>query len=354
MGAGSEWLREKKKGNSGDFLGVTIVGGHFTEGRKMKKSGLLFILFMLFVLLPCDVEAKSVKYEKEFKERLLADDVKKQGIDKNGDGKLTQKEMDAVTEFTVGTDGGHHDSDHVILYLADLKYFKNLKTIKLYERVYSLKPLYQMKKIQELEVCGRVTVKKSIDFRKFPGLRKLKVYDNNIGNRMNLKKNNKLEELICPGCHLTKLNLRNNKRLRKVDCSKNKLTSIEISSLNRLQSLNCRDNQLKHLQFSSKAEIREVDCSSNRIESFSGLNVRKLERFDCYKNNLRELDFSNASELKEVRGGENVLNKVNFSGAKALKSVELESNNGVSCQLILPYGFAGNKFGDEFVVEYAK
>lgn len=93
------------------------------------------------------VKAKETDYKKEFP-AYLQKAVSEQKIDLNGDGKLSLKEVNAVTSLTLNEDVNQSD----FYSLDSITVFKNLKKLHLNCRVKSLTPLYSLKKLSVLKL----------------------------------------------------------------------------------------------------------------------------------------------------------------------------------------------------------
>nr|MBP3599144.1 hypothetical protein [Eubacterium sp.] len=293
-------------------------------------AGMGVVTALLLGSMDASAKAKTINYKKQFQERILIECVKEQGIDKNKDGKLSQKEIDAVTSFEVNSEEAIEHSSNIIVALDDLKIFRNLKTLKIHIRVSSLKPLYSLKKIRNLYIGDKVTYRKSLKFHKFPQLRELTVYRNRLDGILDLSKNKKLEKLTCIGCKLTSLNLKKNVRLKE---------------------LNCSQNELEKLNISENVQLLKMDCSQNKIKKLNLSNNLKLKTLDCSMNNITELRFNKKGRIKEIICNFNEIKELDLSSATSLKSVSFLRDNNALYKLILPSRFIAYKVDDLCKVE---
>lgn len=340
------------------------------------KRNVLYVISAVFLIAAgmmfcADVtSAKQIDYKKEFSDSVIIEDIKNLNIDRNKDGKLSDREIAAVTDFTVGSKGIYEPSSNVIVSLKDLKIFKNLRSIKIQVRVDRLDPLYGMKKLRTLRIGEKITYKKSINPSRFPDLRELSISQNSIpeldmtGNaklkvlkcsgckvqKLNVAKNKKLEELDCGNNNLEKLNVAENKMLKKLHCEKNNLKKLDLSRNSKLSVVACWGNKLTVLSFNEKAEIKDLNCSFNHIASLQGLNMRALADFQFESNNLSELDLRSATKLKTVHAEGNVLKMINLAGLSGLKRFTMNDNNGVKCTVILPQGFTNYSIRGEYEI----
>lgn len=160
--------------------------------------------------------------------------------DKDGDGTLSQAELDGVTE----------------LYVA----YANIKDLTGIEL--------------------------------FPYLEKLDCKNNNL-TRLDVSKNTKLTKLYCEFNQLTSLDLSKNTALTELNCQVNQLTSLDLSKNTALTKLGCHDNQLTSLDLSKNTELDTLDCSGNKLS----LELSDSGRFDLSA--LKGFDVSKASGWSE-------------------------------------------------------
>ena len=154
--------------------------------------------------------------------------------DKDGDGTLSQAELNGVTELII---------DHA--------YIKDLTGIEL-----------------------------------FPNLDKLDCKYNNL-TRLDVSKNTKLTKLYCESNQLTGLDLSKNTALTVLYCESNHLTSLDLSKNTELTELNCQDNQLTSLDLSKNTALTILGCSGNKRQITVGetgqFNLSALKGFDVSK-----------------------------------------------------------------------
>lgn len=160
--------------------------------------------------------------------------------DKDGDGTLSQAELDGVTE----------------LYVA----YANIKDLTGIEL--------------------------------FPNLDKLDCKNNNL-TRLDVSKNTKLTKLYCEFNQLTGLDLSKNTALTELNCQVNQLTSLDLSQNTALTKLGCHDNQLTSLDLSKNTALDTLDCSGNKRQ----ITVDEAGQFDLSA--LKGFDVSKASGWSE-------------------------------------------------------
>ena len=164
--------------------------------------------------------------------------------DKDGDGTLSQAELDGVTELYV---------DHANI--------KDLTGIEL-----------------------------------FPNLDKLDCKYNNL-TRLDVSKNTKLTKLYCESNQLTGLDLSKNTALTELDCALNQLTGLDLSKNTALTVLYCESNHLTSLDLSKNTELTELNCQDNQLTSLDLSKNTALTKLYCALNQLTSLDLSKNTAL---------------------------------------------------------
>lgn len=175
--------------------------------------------------------------------------------DKDGDGTLSQAELDGVTE----------------LYVAYAN-IKDLTGIELFPY------------LEKLD-CKNNNLTR-LDVSKNTKLTKLYCEFNQLTS-LDLSKNTALTELNCQVNQLTSLDLSKNTALTKLDCNYNQLTSLDLSKNTALTKLGCHDNQLTSLDLSKNTALDTLDCSGNKRQITVGetgqFNLSALKGFDVSK-----------------------------------------------------------------------
>lgn len=164
--------------------------------------------------------------------------------DKDGDGTLSQAELDGVTE----------------LYVA----YANIKDLTGIEL--------------------------------FPNLDKLDCKNNNL-TRLDVSKNTKLTKLYCEFNQLTGLDLSKNTALTELNCQVNQLTSLDLSKNTALTKLDCALNPLTSLDVSNNTALTYLDCNYNQLTSLDLSQNTALTKLGCHDNQLTSLDLSKNTAL---------------------------------------------------------
>ena len=213
--------------------------------------------------------------------------------DKDGDGTLSQAELDGVTELYV---------DHAKI--------KDLTGIEL-----------------------------------FPNLKKLDCKYNNL-TRLDVSKNTNLTVLYCESNQLTSLDLSKNTALTKLDCALNQLTGLDLSKNTALTELNCQANQLTSLDLSKNTALTKLGCHDNQLTSLDLSKNTALDTLDC-SGNKRQITVGETGQfdLSALKG---------FDADRAVWPEGVTVENGIltvpynTTSLTYRYDVRGNGADDDY------
>lgn len=196
--------------------------------------------------------------------------------DKDGDGTLSQAELDGVTELYVAYAN--------IKDLTGIELFPYLE--KLDCKNNNLTRLDVSKNTKLTKLYCEFNQLTSLDLSKNTELTELNCQDNQLTS-LDLSKNTALTKLDCALNPLTSLDVSNNTALTYLDCNYNQLTSLDLSKNTALTKLGCHDNQLTSLDLSKNTALDTLDCSGNKRQITVGetgqFNLSALKGFDVSK-----------------------------------------------------------------------
>ena len=209
----------------------------------MKK----LLMLALVLCLACSAAfADAVIDEKTFPDKTFREEVVK-AFDQDGDGKLSDKEIEAVEEIECRD--------------------KDIKTLQGVEIFTGLKRLFangnQLTEIDpgifpELEVLhipgNQVT---TLDVSKNPKLQDLQFAENQL-TEIDLSNNPELAAFQCSGNQLTVLDVSNNPELTYIEAIANQLTELDLSKNPNLTDLYLQGNQIKELDISACPKLVEL------------------------------------------------------------------------------------------------
>lgn len=234
--------------------------------------------------------------------------------DKDGDGTLSQAELDGVTE----------------LYVAYAN-IKDLTGIELFPY------------LEKLD-CKNNNLTR-LDVSKNTKLTKLYCEFNQLTS-LDLSKNTALTELNCQVNQLTSLDLSKNTALTKLDCALNPLTSLDVSNNTALTYLDCNYNQLTSLDLSKNTALTKLGCHDNQLTSLDLSKNTALDTLDC-SGNKRSLELSNSGrfDLSALKG---------FDADRAVWPEGVTVENGIltvpynTTSLTYRYDVRGNGADDDY------
>ena len=179
-------------------------------------------------------------------------------IDKNGDGKISEKEASVVRLLTL--------SDFNIRCVDEISYFTALISLGCNNTQLTSLDVSRNTELKEL-VCRDNTQLTSLDVSKNTKLECL-YCDNTQLTSLDMSRNTELEELFCrDNTQLTSLDVSKNTKLTHLDCDNNQLTSLDVSKNTELGWLYCNNNQLTSLDLSKNTELNKLNCSGNNLKS---------------------------------------------------------------------------------------
>ena len=203
----------------------------------MKKIVLLFMSAMaLSLAISCNKENNSPIIE--FKDPLVLQALI-ESYDEDGDGQISLKEADKVTELSLSNKGIHS--------FDEISYFPNVKRIWI---------------------------------------------NNNQLTSIDVSNNMLLESLHCNNNQLTTLDVSNNLLLNYLDCKDNQLTTLDVSNNILLDRFFCQNNQLTTLDVRNNVALYWLHIANNQLTSIDLSNNLDLEFFYCMNNKLTVLDLS--------------------------------------------------------------
>ncbi|MEW7290840.1 T9SS type A sorting domain-containing protein [Aquimarina sp. 2304DJ70-9] len=103
----------------------------------------------------------------------------------------------------------------------------------------------------------------------FAALKSLNCSSNSIGNRLDLRTNTNLTEILCANNQIDSLFVSDNYIIQTLDISSNRFSEINIEVFSDLTSFKCDDNQFTDLDLSTNSKLAEIRCSANQLVTLS-------------------------------------------------------------------------------------
>ena len=257
-------------------------------------------------------------------------------IDRNHDGKLSQKEIEAVKELIV--------SKHNITSMKGIELFSELEKLDCSTNQLINLDISKNEKLIYLD-CARNRIEKlnieNNNMLIILDCRQNRISDINIRNNKELEGvicsdnyitnidtgfNSKLKYLYCYSNKISSLNIKNNKKLTHLGCGYNPLNNLDVSQNNALEFLSCQGNQLNNLDVTNNLELNDLCCRQNTLTNLDITRNLKLESLCCETNKLKVLDLSNNIKLKTLACEENQLKVLDLSNNIKLKTLTCEEN----------------------------
>ena len=237
-------------------------------------------------------------------------------FDTNGDMKLSQPEIKAVTEI--------HCPYKNISNMTGIQYFTALESLDCYDNQLTSLDLSANPLLTYLSCDSNKLT--TLDLSANPLLQYL-YCDSNKLTTLDLSANPLLTNLSCSKNSLSSLNLVNNSMLEVLSCSSNLLSKLNINNNNTsLQYLYCEFNRITSLDFSNNRSLIKLDCSNNILTSLELGSCISLQELDCYYNRLTELDISGDPSLNILNCYSNQLMELDVSGNPSLNILNCHSN----------------------------
>lgn len=240
--------------------------------KKPKKKTVFLAVFVVLVVISV-VAFFLVHYLngvwincRNFPDPVFRERIKE--YDKNKDGKLSKKEIEAVTQIDV--------SDANIKTLEGIECFVDLEYL----------------------TCKNNRLK-SLDLSKNEVIIYVDCSDNLI-HELLLPDTKSLKTLYCRNNYLDSLKVNIYPELESLDCAENRLRTLELSKNKRLDRLYCDDNNLSNLDISKNPQLEKLGCSNNKLGQLDLTHNQSLTYLSCSDNRLTSLNVSRNKELRSL------------------------------------------------------
>ena len=203
--------------------------------------------------------------------------------DSDGDGFLSQEELDAVTAMDLRKQG--------IEQLDGLEYFRNLESLN----------------CSENDLTALV-------LEDFPALTSLTCNENASLETLDLSGVPALEHLYCFHSALTELDLQDVPALTYLAWGGSPLQELDLSNNPQLQVLHVLGGDLADADLSHNPKLDMLLWNHTRIETLDLSNQTELTYLNCTDNQLTSLDLSANSKLETLYAGKNRLLAIRLPG----------------------------------------
>ena len=228
-------------------------------------------------------------------------------FDKNGDGKLNETEIAAVTKIDC--------SKKNISSLKGIEHFTALTELRCSNNRLTTLDVSKNVALERLDCdCNQLT---TLDVSNNTALTNLDC-DSNQLTALDVSKNTALDVLQCDCNHLTTLDVSRNTALTHLSCDWNQLTALDVSKNMALEWLFCHDNQLTTLDVSNNTALKNLACGGKHLTALDVSKNTRLENLSCYNSNLTTLNVSKNTALEILDCGINQLTTLDVSNNTAL------------------------------------
>ena len=213
-----------------------------------------------------DVEINATNFPDENFRKYVSEN-----IDENGDGKLSEGEINGCTEIL---SAASNIKDH-----TGIEHFTALEELNCGANPLSSLDVSKNTALKSL-ICNYCNLS-SIDVSGATALETLICADNSLST-LDVSRNTKLEYIYCDANPLSSLDISKNTKLEKLYCSYTNLSSLDVSKNTKLEELFCGNNNLKSLDVSRNTLLQKLECRENNLSSLDVSKNTVLWYCDCY------------------------------------------------------------------------
>ncbi len=242
--------------------------------------------------------------------------------DQNGDGKLSQYEIDSVTEMDC--------SNHSFTSLKGIEFFTGLTSLNCGRNQLTALDVSQNTALIYL-FCHNNQLT-SLDVSGCTALIELNCDWNQL-TTLDVSQNTSLIRLDCSHNHLTALDLGQNTSMDNLHVHNNQLTTLDVSGCAALYYLTCYENQLTALDLSSCTAIGYLECQNNQLTSLEVSGCTELKKLLCFGNQLTALDVSRNTALHYLNCDDNQLTALDLSQNTELFDLYCDGNQLMALDL---------------------
>ena len=196
--------------------------------------------------------------------------------DSDGDGFLSQEELDAVTAMDLRKQG--------IEQLDGLEYFRNLESLNCSENDLTALVLEDFPALTSL-TCNENASLETLDLSGVPALEHLYCFHSAL-TELDLQDVPALTYLAWGGSPLQELDLSNNPELQVLHVLGGDLTDADLSHNPKLDMLLWNHTRIETLDLSNQTELTYLNCTDNQLTSLDLSANSKLETLYAGKNRL--------------------------------------------------------------------
>lgn|GEM_PF-1483876 len=301
----------------------------------MKK--IIFVMLLFFVtpllLLQSKAQAAEISLTAEnFPDAVMLKAVKK--ADKDGNGILSQKEIDAVTDLEVINNNKNVN-------IKNISVFSNLKKFTVSgKKVENLNEIYRLSKCEELIVLDFTTVA-SADFSQLQLLEKLTICFDSIG-KLTINNTNLKEATIdiINVQNTEPIDLSGNTNLENLKLQDRAYERVNLSGNNYVKTLTLDEEFVANMNIQNMTNLEKIylpkfsSGANGKLKKMTVSNCPKLVYIKIYYiDSLVYLKLNNLPSLSGVFVASEKLQKLDLSPFSKLKAITIESNKMTELKL---------------------
>ena len=323
-----------KNGIVSEYTGEEPVVCKFVAGNNKLGAEVYLELTLNLTVTPSEegLEINGANFPDEIFRNYVSEKC-----DSDGNGKLTEAEIAAVTEINIAT--GSNWMYKGAKDLTGIEYFTALKKLQCAGSKVTALDVTKNTALEYLQCNG--TAITALDVSKNTALKELSCHETAIG-KLDLTNNAALETLYCYDTAITaldvshnpklvllsayktgieSLDLSQNTELKKVYLSETKLTQLDTSKNEKLEQLDVNDTQMSYLDVSHNAGLLRLDCKNTPLYGLNVGNNKKLMTINKTDSEINLTVPEASSDLKEYFPSIDASKVKIISGAKLDGSV---------------------------------
>ena len=238
-----------------------------------------------------------------------------EGVDRNGDGQISEAEASRITSLSIYDDKGISNID-------EIAYFTSLTHLFISGNYISRLDIGQCKELEDLYLGSGIL--SELNVSGCAKLKKINIWNNSLTS-LDLSGMASLVEVDCHSNEISELNLKGCTALVTLSCWSNNLETLDISSCTSLRKMDCMFNELKFLDLSKNKNLMSIDCGNNELINLDLSNNDALIELDCESNEILVLDLHSNQRLAALKCGNNPLEKIILYKNNAVSDTDINT-----------------------------
>lgn len=186
----------------------------------------------------------------------------------------------------------------------------------------------------------------TVSLEKCSNLNKFSFYTNPYVSVLDLRKNDKLDQLHCSFCNLkelllpksisdiemqqvglTSISMKGYDKLLSFQCiNTRQLLSVDLEGCDKLELLDISNTSVASFDFAVFSELRSISCDQTPMNTIDMSSNAKLWDLSCRESGLTSLDITKNKQLTSLDCGKNELTSLDISNNKYLNKLYIDDN----------------------------